>query len=247
MHRIKAVLFDLDNTLIDFTRMKSESVRAAARAMARAGLRVPPEKIEGMLWTLYQEHGIEYQKVFQKLLRATIGRIDYRILSAGIIAYRSAKQEHLHAFPRTQSVLKELQKRGYKLGVVSNAPRMQAWTRLTQAGLADFFQSVTAFEDVRVKKPHYIPFHAAARKLALTPDKILFVGDSLQRDVIGAKKAGMRAAWARYGFETARKSSMVSRFFEKKTARNLARAKPDFVLNKFGDLLDVVPARKQRK
>lgn len=106
MHRIKAVLFDLDNTLIDFTRMKSESVRAAARAMARAGLRVPPEKIEGMLWTLYKEHGIEYQKVFQKLLRATIGKIDYRILAAGIIAYRAAKQQHLHAFPRTAFVLR---------------------------------------------------------------------------------------------------------------------------------------------
>lgn len=130
--------------------------------------------------------------------------------------------------------------------MVSDAPRMQAWTRLTQAGLAEFFSSVTAFEDVRVKKPHYMPFHTAARKLALTPDKILFVGDSLKRDVTGAKKAGMRAAWARYGFESARKRGMVPRFFKKTTARNLARAKPDFVLNKLDDLLDLLPARKQR-
>ncbi len=248
MHQIKAILFDLDNTLIDFTRAKSESVRAAAHAMARAGLRIPPEKIEAMIWTLYQEHGIEYQKVFQKLLRATIGKIDYRILAAGITAYRAAKQQHLHAFPRTVFVLKQLEKRGYKLGVVSDAPRMQAWTRLTQASLAEFFSTVTAFEDVRVKKPHHMPFRAAARKLGVQPNRVLFVGDSLKRDVSGAKKAGMRAAWARYGFEAARKQGMISRFFEKSVARHLARAKPDFepdfVLNKLGDLLDVLPARK---
>lgn len=241
MHRIKAILFDLDNTLIDYTRAKVESVRAASRAMAQAGLRIPPEKIQGMLWTLYQEHGMEYQKVFQKLLRATIGRIDYRILAAGIVAYRSAKHEHLHAFPKTHFVLKELQKRGFKLGVVSDAPRMQAWTRLTQAGLAEFFSSVTAFEDVRIKKPHHMPFRAAARKLGIPPNKILFIGDSLKRDVIGAKKAGMLAGWARYGFETARKHGMVPRFFEKTTMRNLARAKPDFILNKLSDLLDLLP------
>jgi len=246
MHRIKAVLFDLDNTLIDFTRAKSESVRAASRAMARAGLRIPPEKIERMLWTLYQEHGIEHQKIFQKLLRATIGRIDYRILAAGITAYRAAKQQHLHAFPRARFVLSKLRERGFKLGVVSDAPRMQAWTRLTQAGLADFFSTVTAFEDVRVKKPHYAPFRTAARKLGLHPKKILFVGDSLRRDVTGAKRVGMRTAWARYGFEAARRQGFVPRFFEKTTGRLLARAKPDFVLTKFGDLLDVLQPKKKK-
>ena len=58
---IRAVIFDLDNTLIDFMRMKDEAVRAAADAMVDAGLEMSREKaIEG-IEEVYRERGIEYQ------------------------------------------------------------------------------------------------------------------------------------------------------------------------------------------
>ena len=66
----KAVLFDLDNTLIDFTTMKNESCKAAVSAMVGGGLPLDRKKAFDELFALYGLHGIEDPKIFQKSLRA---------------------------------------------------------------------------------------------------------------------------------------------------------------------------------
>jgi len=65
---IKAVVFDLDNTLIDFKKMKESAVDAAVEAMVDAGLRLPPEHIKEKIYEVYEAEGIEYQKVFDLTL-----------------------------------------------------------------------------------------------------------------------------------------------------------------------------------
>jgi phosphoglycolate phosphatase-like HAD superfamily hydrolase len=61
---IKAVIFDLDNTLTDFVRMKVNAVDAAVDAMVDAGLRFPPQKIKQKIMEVYEAKGIEFQNVF---------------------------------------------------------------------------------------------------------------------------------------------------------------------------------------
>ena len=65
---VKLIIFDLDNTLTDFMRMKDESIVAAIRSMIDAGLDFPEERINEEIYRIYDEEGIEYQKVFNKLL-----------------------------------------------------------------------------------------------------------------------------------------------------------------------------------
>ena len=88
---IKAVLFDLDNTLIDFMRMKRTSVDAALNAMLGAGLKMDKEIAAKRLYDIYWKHGIEHQKIFQKFLKKVMGKVDYKILAAGIVAYRKTQ------------------------------------------------------------------------------------------------------------------------------------------------------------
>ena len=96
---IKAVIFDLDNTLVDFMAMKHQAIDAAINAMIDAGLNLTMNQLQGHIKTIYDAQGIEYQKVFDELLTQQLGYLDYRILSAGIIAYRRAREAALKPYP----------------------------------------------------------------------------------------------------------------------------------------------------
>ncbi len=196
---MKAVLFDLDNTLIDFMRMKKISCEAAISAMIDAGLQIPKEKAYKILFDLYGVHGIEHGEIFQKFLEKTVGKVDYRILSNGIAAYRRMQAGYLEPYPHVRSTLIFLKENGMTLGIVSDAPRMKAWMRLAEMGLTDFFDLVVTLDDTGKKKPHALPFRAALRTLGIPPSEILFVGDNPERDIKGAKKMGMKTALAKYG------------------------------------------------
>ena len=174
---IKAVMFDLDNTLIDFMRMKKGCCRAAVSAMKKAGLRIDRKKALKIMFDLYKEVGIEYKYIFQKFLRQT-GKIDYRVLSAGIAAYRRAQIKYMKPYPAVKNTLKKLKKKGLRLAIVSDAPRLKAWTRLQELGISKYFDAVIAFGDTNQRKPSKLPFKKALQTLKVKPAETLMVGDN---------------------------------------------------------------------
>ena len=196
---IKAVLFDLDNTLIDFMRMKKNSCEAAVSAMIDAGLRVKKEKALKKLFKLYDKYGLEDKKIFQKFLKDEIGRVDYRILANAIVAYRNVRTSYLQPYPHTDYVLIKLRSKGIKLAIVSDAPRLKAWLRLMAMKIGNFFDVVVAYEDTKQLKPSSLPFEAALRKLKVKAEECLMVGDMPHRDIEGAKKLGIKTCFAKYG------------------------------------------------
>jgi putative hydrolase of the HAD superfamily len=201
---IKAVVFDLDNTLIDFMRMKNTAVEAATKSMIDAGLDYPYAEIRAKIDEIYKDKGIEYQQVFDHLLNHFIGKIDHKILSAGIVAYRTAREAELNTYPQVIPTLVKLIKMGVKLGVVSDAPSREAWLRLTYIGLHHMFDAIVTFDDSKERKPSPVPFNLVLERLGVEAKNALMVGDWAERDVVGAKSVGMKTAFARYGdtFET---------------------------------------------
>ena len=196
---IKAIIFDLDNTLVDFMAMKEAAVEAAALAMIDAGLKMQKQDVKEEIYEIYEEEGIEDQRVFDKFLLRKMGTIDYRIHAAGIIGYRRAREAALVLYPHVHLVLMELMKRGIKLAVVSDAPRLQAWLRLCQLNLHHIFDVVITFEDTNKKKPAPEPFRLALEKLGVGAECAIMVGDWAERDIYGAKLLKMKTIFARYG------------------------------------------------
>src|SRR5256885_1781556 len=88
---IRAIIFDLDNTLTDFMKMKRASIDAAVDGMLDAGLTLPREEVATRIYQVYDREGIEYQQVFDRFLNEQLGHIDYKILSSAIVAYRRAR------------------------------------------------------------------------------------------------------------------------------------------------------------
>ena len=196
---IRAIILDLDNTLTDFMKMKGAAIDAALDGMVDAGLPVSREVLREHIWRVYNEHGIEYQQVFDLALIEAVGVIDPRVLAAGIVAYRRTRESTLVTYPHVQYTLLGLLKRGLKLAVVSDAPRGQVWLRLASLQLHNLFDVVVTFDDTNARKPSPEPFRMALDRLGVEADAALMVGDWAERDVVGAAQVGIRTVFARYG------------------------------------------------
>ena len=196
---IKAIIFDLDNTLLDFVKMKQFAVKAAITAMIEAGLDVDEEKAYKDIFDLYVEKGWENQQVFDDYLNQTVGKVSNKILAAGIVSYRRAREATLLVYPNVNKTLIELIKLGIQLSVVSDAPSREAWMRLYYLNLHHVFDPVLTFNDTGVRKPSPKPFEMALEIMKSTPDEVLMIGDWPERDVVGAKQIGIKTIFARYG------------------------------------------------
>jgi putative hydrolase of the HAD superfamily len=196
---IKAVIFDLDNTLVDFMSMKQQAVAAAINSMIDAGLGLTPAEARDRIDAIYQERGIEFQKVFDQLLYDIFQKVDYKILSAGVIAYRRAREAALVPYPHVNMTLVAILKRGIKLAVVSDAPSREAWLRLCYLDFHHLFDHVITFDDTGERKPSPVPFRRALELLQVKPHEAIMVGDWAERDVVGAANLGITTAFARYG------------------------------------------------
>jgi len=101
--------------------------------------------------------------------------------------------ESVATFERNRPVLKALSER-YQLGIVSNFyGNLEAVCE--SAGLCSFFKVMVDSHCVGAEKPDPAIFRAALEKLGATPDKTVFIGDSLRRDREGARRMGMRFIW----------------------------------------------------
>ena len=220
---IKAILFDLDNTLIDFWKMKQEASRAAVSAMMKVGLEVDKDEAYKEIIRLFMKLGVESENIFQEFLKSKVGSADEKMLAAAINAYLKTKNNFLKPYPNIKPTLKELKKRKIKLAIVSDAPKVNAYQRLLAMNIEKYFDFVIGFEDTGKKKKDELPLKMAIEKLELNPKEIMMVGDSIKRDVIPAKKLDLISVFAKYG-----------------TLEKVEKIKPDYELNEFSEILKVV-------
>lgn len=217
---IKAIIFDLDNTLIDFVKMKKLSCDAAIDSMIDNGLKMNKKKAFKLLFKIYDRYGWEYQKIFQEFVKQATGRVDYKIVAAAIVGYKRVKEGLIYPYPGTVATLAKL-KKDYTLAVVSDAPRIQGWTRLVAMNMQDMFNYIITFEDTHVKKLGLAPYRLALKKLKIKPNEAIMVGDCYKRDIAPAKRLGMTTVFAKYG--------------ESKT-----KGKADYIINDISELLKIV-------
>lgn len=220
---IKAVVFDLDNTLVDFMKMKERAIEDAIPAMIDAGLMLTNEEAHKIIDGIYKEQGIEYQQVFDLFLQRVLNKIDYKILSAGIVAYRRGREAALIPYPHVYPTLNKLMKMGIKMGILSDAPVKEAWLRLAYLNFHHIFDVVVTFEDTKVRKPAPAPFEMILKRLQVPANEVLMVGDWVERDMVGAANVGMKTAFAKYGDTFDTKSHNA-----------------DFELNDISELIDII-------
>jgi putative hydrolase of the HAD superfamily len=201
--QIRAILFDLDNTLVDFIRMKEESCRAAVKAMATSGLQMDEDQAFKLLLIKYFDVGIESDRAFSEFLKS-IDQFDHKILASGINTYLKTKNKFLKPYPNVKPTLGKLKRKSIFLSIVTDAPKTKAYQRLLGMGIEPYFKFVVGYEDTNKSKHTGLPLLLALEMLRkecpeIANSEILMVGDSIEKDMAPAKELGLKTALAKYG------------------------------------------------
>lgn len=191
----RAVLFDLDGTLIDTLPALTSSLNAV---LSEDGLRrLKPEEVR-----LLVGDGI---KVLMARVLAAVGvpPPDDGTLMAALARFSAHYDADPGAgcapFPHAAEILGALMGLGYGLGVVTNKPEAPARELLTRYALAPALGAVVGGDTTDHLKPHPEPMLFAADLLGVAPQNTVMVGDSIN-DVTAARRAGMRVIAVSYGY-----------------------------------------------
>jgi len=190
---LKAVFFDLDDTLYDTTLQVRSARENAVKAMVSAGLNASEEKALSALQRIVAKEGSNYQHHFDELMRVFDSR-DPKVVAAGIVAYHETKTAYLVPYADTMPTILPLRDMGFKVGVITDGVPVKQWEKLIRLGLKDMFHTVVVAEGKRRQKPSPLPFRKAAKNLGLKPCECLMVGNRVDRDIEGANRAGMATA-----------------------------------------------------
>lgn len=217
--RIRGVLFDMDDTLIDWSEYHQGG---DWRATERPHLRKLYDFVQnqhGKLNASFDAFANYYNSRVREAW--SDARTSLRAPHLGLVvmdclahfgysgrlsmdeclrAYEWGVIERVHVFADTIPALSELTARGIALGIVTNAyqPMWMRDLELLHYGLLDYFPNPHArisAADAGYLKPHAAIFERALRALGLPPDEVIFVGDNPVADIAGAQHAGMRAVW----------------------------------------------------
>ncbi len=177
----KAVLFDVDGTLLDTVPLIVETYQY----IFQKWLGRPGDTAE-----ILASIGIPLESYFRQFPADLI-----QPMQADYLEYNhSHLDSHVGIFLGIPQLLAALRQRGIPLGVVTSKRMASALHSLRGFGLESFFQVVIAKESTRTHKPEAEPVLESMRRLGLTdPQKIIFVGDSLH-DLYCARNAGCRSA-----------------------------------------------------
>jgi 2-haloalkanoic acid dehalogenase type II len=204
---IRAIFFDLDDTLVDDTISLEQCAEEAARELAHHRGASPvdladayvdaavdfwtqlgpgsPKPVMGeirpMMWrAALQRHGIDDER----LARDLASRFD------------ALRVERVELFPEAVPVLNALRGK-YRMAIISNGFAETHELKIARLELERFFERIILAAELEMAKPDPAVFVHAMELLGVGPDESVMVGDRYDRDVVGAHDAGMRAVWIR--------------------------------------------------
>ncbi len=222
---IKAILFDIDDTLFPSSEFSHLARHNAIRAMVQAGLPTTQHYAEKVLNQIVESRGSNYGNHFDLLVRRFPCPTPSRVVAAGVGAYHNTKSS-ISPYPQTAHLLLELRERGFILAVASEGVALKQWDKLIRLGLDPFFHHVfVTSTNKEGKTPAF--YRQIARSLHLHPSQILMMGDNPAKDIVPAAAAGMH----------------TGRLLLGKHARE--RAKASFALRSLSSLLWILPDHRK--
>jgi putative hydrolase of the HAD superfamily len=190
---MKAVFFDIDDTLYDTSGFAALARRAAINVMIDAGLPLESDEAYKLLREIIKEKGSNYDKHFNVLTKRVFGEEKPRLIALGMITYHNVKFALLRLFPETMSTLIYLKSQGYHLGVISNGITIKQWEKLIRLGLHHFFDEIITSEEAGAEKPDEKIFKQALDRMGCKAGNSIMIGNKFSEDIKGALNVGMEA------------------------------------------------------
>jgi putative hydrolase of the HAD superfamily len=238
VRRFDAILFDLDNTLCRHEQSAETIYRGA---FEHAG--VDPFGAPEELWRALDGDPDPHDTAgyladgFGQVADRHGVSVDADALAAGFL--ETVDYRAVSFCPGAERALAAARDRA-RIGLVTNGPSSRQSVKLDALGLAATFDVVVYAGDLPRRKPHPDPFDRALESLDVAPGSALYVGDSVEHDVVGARRAGLRVAWCPEDDET------KAAYRRGETAWPGGR-EPDYVLDGVGELVAVLGDDRDRE
>jgi putative hydrolase of the HAD superfamily len=196
---VEAVLFDVDDTLVDHVLALETGIRAHLRDLG-----LPSDEEAVSRWRAGEErHFARYLSGELDLTAYRRARVadmlgpmpDDALADAWYAGYTARFEAAWSVFDDVLACLDALAVAGLRLGVVTNVELGHQRRKLAQVGILDRFAALVGLDTVGVGKPDPRPFHAACAQLGTAPGDTAYVGDHLHWDALGARDAGLVAVW----------------------------------------------------
>jgi putative hydrolase of the HAD superfamily len=201
--QLKAILFDIDDTLFSTTEFARKARYNAVHAMVQAGLDVPEATVERELEEVLAEFSSNYEHHFDKLLMRlrppSLARVNPAlIVAAGVAAYHDTKFRELVPFDDVLPFLGALRKAGLRLGVITHGWTVKQAEKLVRLNLVPFLEPSAVFisDQIGISKPNPKLWTLALADMHLLPQEAMYVGDSPEQDVVAPRALGMITVWA---------------------------------------------------
>lgn len=199
---MKAVIFDLDDTLFDHT----SSVVATLTAWVPQLGGTPTEELIAQ-WFVIERHNfdlwlagtVSHQDQRRGRLRDFLPLIGHPVparddeLDELFNGFLNNYQQSWSAFPDALPALEVAKSNGWRIGVLTNGSTRQQNAKLAAIGLADSVHVVSTSEELGFSKPAPEAYRLTCEALGVDPVETLMIGDNLELDVLGARAAGLTA------------------------------------------------------
>jgi len=206
---VNGIVFDLDGTLLDTGEVIASSLRDMLRSF---GVNVSFEEM------LRRAHLSPY-RVIREYISISVG--EFRNRYWGLYEMNIGS---LSVFPGIRELLAELRRREYKIGVATSLPDNYARRGLQVAGIEGMIDCLVAYHDTVRHKPHPEPVIEVARRLDLSPQETLYIGDR-SVDIKAGKGAGAFTGAAMWGIS------------QEETRANILAESPNYVFKSAKSIL----------
>lgn len=195
---VKAIFFDIDDTLFSTSDFAAIARRNSVEAMVRIGLRMDPADLLKELQEVVQEFSSNYEHHFDKLIARipakTYAGINPAVLiAAGIVAYHETKFRQLHPFNDVVEVLSLLAQAPVLRGVITAGMTVKQAEKLIRLNVYPFLTPTAIFisDQLGISKPNPKLFLRACQSCQVAPEESMYVGDHPTHDIDPANKIGM--------------------------------------------------------
>lgn len=201
----KWLLFDADNTLLDFSRASKNALWKTLQDNGREcndGIFAVYKHVNAKVWAEFEQGKISALVLRKRRFEWFFKEIGEKDLAPG--RFNEAYLENVIALSVTYKGVPEMLsqlKKDYKLSIVTNGLKEVQRPRFERLQLLPFFDSVVVSDEIGVAKPHVDYFNHVYESINNPPPKeeILIVGDNLKSDIQGGLNFGIKTCWLHHG------------------------------------------------